>query len=523
MIRARLLVSTVNISLLRLVGQGVTLGSGIVIANVFGATTSTDHYYMALVLPGTIANLIVNVLSTVFAPIYLEHKQRGAAERRQLLSSLTWLVTLAVVAGIALNVLGVPLSVNLRALTQSDEIHIAMLFGLILVVLVPLLTYARLLGMVCEADGHYSVPALAAVANPVAFIVALLVMYTSLGIYSLLVANIVGMAVEFIIIAFYAFRRLAVPLLPRPFLHPAIREMLSLAAPPTIAFSAMLFVPLFDRAVAATLDAGSLTAFHYGERVVVALDTLVMSSAILVMHYHWASIASQQASEYLAQTVVRQFSALFLVIAPLMIGGALVAVPLISVLFERGAFSATRESAGVFAVLLVSLLFSYPLTLLTRLMLIVKATRSQALVGILISAVNALLNLILAPVLGLIGIALSTLLTRAAMTALSYWLLRRRLPQLDIRPALPRFARTLLCTIIMALVIMLMQSILADALARSYGLIAQIAALGLVVAVAAAVYSTAALLTRHPDLTTLLQTAGETRYGVMVKRLFHRT
>jgi putative peptidoglycan lipid II flippase len=519
MTRTRLLVSTVNTSVLRLIGQGVALGSGIVIANFYGATTSTDHYYTALVLPGTIASLIVNVLSSVFAPVYLERIQQGATERRALLASLNWIFSLAVVAGLLINLLGVPLSVDLRALSQPEEIQTALTFGFAFVLLIPLLAYARLLGIICEADGHYSLPALAAVANPVLFILVLLLSYPALGIYSLLVANIAGLLVEAVIITVYALRRLEVPLLPRPKLHPAVREMLALAIPPTIAFSAMLFVPLFDRAIAATLDPGSLTAYHYGERVVVALDTLIMSSAVLVMHYHWATIAAQQGLETLARVVVSQFSTLFFGIAPLLVGGALVAVPLISVLFERGAFDATLESAGVLAVLLISLLFNYPLTLLTRLMLVIKDTRSQAMMGILISGMNAVLNLIFAPVLGLVGIALSTLATRVLMLVVSYLLLRRRLPQLDLRPALPRLVRTLVCTAVMALALLALQSIFGAALARDYGLVAQIAALGFVVVAAAAVYVGVALLIRHPDFTTLLQTVSETRYGAVMRRV----
>jgi putative peptidoglycan lipid II flippase len=516
--RAQLLASTLNTSVLRLIGQAIALVSGIVISSHFGANTITDDYYTALILPGAVANLIISSLTVVFTPIYLDYLQRDPANRRKIVGSMSFITSIALAIGLVICIAAVPASINLRDLQGQDDISRAITFGLLLTALTPMVGFARLLGVICEAHQRYALPAVAAVFNSVVFLLVFIVSLNAIGIYSLLLANLAGQLAELAILVIYTRQTLALSPLPKPFLHPAVREVLKLSIGPSISYLAIFFVPTFDRTVAATVGDGALTAFNFGERIVVVIDLLVTTGFITVIANHWANVAAQGGVTTAAVGFPNVLSLLAFAVMPLCLGAAMLSVPIISILFERGAFNAVAESAHVFAILAISLLFNYVIILMVRLLLIARDTRSQAFLSIAVSVLNALLNVALAPVLGLTGVVLSTLFTRFIVMGLSYWRLQRRLPQLDIRPALPRLARTIVCTGVMTIAILALQAILGDALARDYGLVTQIAALGLVVVVGAAVYIGVALLIRHPDFTTLLQTASETRYGAAVRR-----
>src|SRR5947208_1684793 len=99
--RADLLAVTAYTSVLRLIGQIIAFVSGLTISATFGATSATDNYYTALILPASLANLVMNILINLFAPIYLEHIHRDPTQQQPILSSLSFATSTAL-AGAAL-------------------------------------------------------------------------------------------------------------------------------------------------------------------------------------------------------------------------------------------------------------------------------------------------------------------------------------------------------------------------------------------------------------------------------------
>jgi putative peptidoglycan lipid II flippase len=511
--RSRLLTSTLNTTVLRLIGQMVALGSGILISAQFGATAATDDYYTALILPGNLANLVISVLTAVFAPIYLEHLHRDPDQDRPIRSSLAFVATLGLAVAALISLIAVPVSVTARGLSGPSEAERAALFGVVLVGVGPLIGYTRLIGIACEARQHYSAPAIGVLINPVVFVGTLALTAQSLGIYSLLVANVFGAVAEFALITGYSVRVLRLPFGIAPRLHPAVREMLARSVSPALAYLAIFFVPTVDRAVATTLDAGSLTAFHYGERIVVAVDYLIAGGALTVISNYWANTAAQKGIGAVAESLPDGISLLGFGLIPMCVGGALLGQPVISVLFERGAFTAVTASAQVFSILLVSLFMAHYIVLFVRLLLIVKNTAAQLILSLITVVLNTVLNLAFAPVYGVAGIALSTLITRLVVVTGAVWYVRQALPDVKIARAMPRLAHTTLCTAIMMGVVIGLMGVLGPQLGRANGFLVQVLTLIGVIGAGAGAYILSAALTRHPDFIMLFSVAQKTRLG----------
>lgn len=511
--RSRLLSSTLNTTALRLIGQVIALGSGILISSQFGATAATDDYYTALILPGSLANLVISVLTAVFAPIYLEYLHRDPDQDRPILSSLAFVATLGLIVAALISLIAVPLSVSARGISGPSEAERAVMFGVILVGAGPLIGYTRLIGVTCEARQHYSAPALGVLINPIVFMGTLAITAQPFGIYSLLVANLLGTVAEFGLITLYSVRVLRLPFGIAPRLHPAVREMLTRSASPALAYLAIFFVPTVDRAVATTLDAGSLTAFHYGERIVVAVDYLIMGGVLTVLSNYWANTAAQKGIGAVAESLPDGISLLGFGLIPLCIGGALLGQPVISVLFERGAFTAVTASAQVFSILLVSLFMAHYVVLFVRLLLVLKNTTAQLVLSLIIVVLNTVLNLTLAPMYGVAGIALSTLITRLIVVMGAVWYVRQALPNARIARSVPRLAHTALCTAVMAGVVVALSGVFAPQLARANGFLVQVLALIGVIGAGGAAYILSAALTRHPDFVMLSSLVQKTRLG----------
>jgi putative peptidoglycan lipid II flippase len=502
--RADLLAVTAYTSVLRLIGQFIAFVSGLTISATFGATSATDNYYTALILPASLANLVMNILTNLFAPIYLERIHRDPTQQQPILSSLSFATSTALAGAALISLAAVPVSISMRSLQVSDMLQ-ASIFGVALVLLTPLVGLTRLLSAISEAHQHYKLPAAASLLNAFTFVLVLVLTTHRIGIYSLLCANLAGQTTEFLVLAVYASINLHISLRPRPQIHPAVREMLIHSLAPAVTYGALFFVPTFDRAAAAALDAGSLTAFHYGERIVSVLDIIIMGSVITIVSNHWAQQAAEGGINTALYTFNPVISNLLFILVPLSLGGFALRYSIFSVIFHHGQFTADRASAQVFGLLLLSAPLNYMIVIIVRLLLIVRDVRAQMILAVGISALNTLLNILLAPLFGLAGVALSTLLSRVVILAMSYHFLRGRLPQVNVKIIFPNLARTFACAGIMFFSVFLLQFLLPPALSRAGGLLVQIATLGGVIAVGSTIYFGAAYLTRHPELIALRQ------------------
>ncbi len=521
--RSRLLSSTLTVSILRLVGQSVALISGVLISNYFGATSATDNYYAALILPPALANLVINILTNLFSPLYLERIQEHPNEQKPILASLTFIVTLWLLIGIIISVIAVPVSIELRNLDSPAAVQQAYVFGLWLVLLTPLVGYIRLLGIIADTHQHYGTSAVTYLANPIAFVITLVLLREHLDIYSLLVANLVGHVLELLFLFIQVTFRLRILPRPRPSIHPVVREILAKSLVPSLMFVAVFLIPTFDRLIASMLDEGSLTAFHYGDRIVTAIDLMVVANSIGIIYYYWADITAKKGLESVIYSLNDVITLLWFIVFPLGIGGLLLSYPLISILFERGAFTNVAESALTFGILMVSLVFYYMIVLASWLLRLTKDVKRQAAIAVGLSILSLALNLILTPFFGLVGIVLSTLLARLIMMLIGYWLVHNQFVGVSIRPALPRIGRTLICASLMAVAVVLLQGPFGPALTRQYGLVSQIGAFALLVLAGGSVYVLCAFLIRHPDMISLLDMIAGTRYGGLLLGAFRRT
>ncbi len=514
--RADLLTITAYTSVLRIIGQIVAFISGLVISTTFGATSSTDTYYASLILPTSLANLVINILTNLFAPIYLELLHRDPIQQRPMIASLQFVTYVALLGAATVSLIAVPISISLRNIHASNTIE-ATIFGVTLGALTPLVGLTRLSSTICEAHGHYGLPAITALLNPLAFVAILLLTTPVLGIYSLICANLAGQTAEFLVLTIYARHRLNVPIRPSPHLHPAVREMILQSISPAITYCALIFVPIFDRTAAATLDAGSLTAFHFGERIVIVLDLIIMTSVISPISNYWAQRTAELTIDSAARTFNSVISSMLFILVPLCLSGFALRYALFSVLFHHGQFNLDMLAAKVFGLLLLSAPLNYMIVIIVRLLLIARNTRTQMILALSVSMQNTFFNFLLVPILGLPGIPLSTLLSRVIVLAMSFYFLKNQFRKINLKAILPNLARTLSCAGIMFAALFFLQTVLSPSLSRENGMPMQLFALAVTISVSSLIYIVAAYQTHHPDLSVLLKIIAENlapRFGI---------
>jgi putative peptidoglycan lipid II flippase len=183
--------------------------------------------------------------------------------------------------------------------------------------------------------------------------------------------------------------------------------------------------------------------------------------------------------------------------------GAVLAVPIVRLLYERGAFDAdqTQVVAGAFAAFALGLTFNGTMLMLNRAFFSLQSAWIPTAIALGNLALNVVLNAFLYHV-GVWGIPLATSIVNIAGTAALLIVFRRRLGRIDGRALGASYARISVAAAGAAGAAFAVWYGLDEVFGRSLG--AQILSVGVGVLVGAAAYLGLAALIRVRELQTLL-------------------
>jgi putative peptidoglycan lipid II flippase len=172
---------------------------------------------------------------------------------------------------------------------------------------------------------------------------------------------------------------------------------------------------------------------------------------------------------------------------PASAAAAVLAAPIVRLLYERGAFEPeqTPVVAGALAAFALGLTFNGTMLMLNRAFFSLQSNWIPTLVALANLGINAVLDAAFYR-FGVWGIPLSTSLVNIAGTAALLWLLRKRLGRIGLRRTADATLRIVIAAVLLAGATYATWRVLDDALGRS--LAAQIVSLGAALGIGLAVY-----------------------------------
>lgn len=192
--------------------------------------------------------------------------------------------------------------------------------------------------------------------------------------------------------------------------HPQVRSMLSYLPPYTFGAVSGQAQLIVSRSLISTLGAGSIAAWSYGQRLAEIPMAIVGGAFGTTFLPAFAERVSAADKDAASAHWNRALTRLTLLLAPLAILSIALAVPLITVLFQRGAFD--ERSTQATAVVLVGLALGLPArgvgTLVARGLPAFKTRRVPILLSAFATALTIGLAIVLIRMYGLFGVALAT-------------------------------------------------------------------------------------------------------------------
>jgi putative peptidoglycan lipid II flippase len=449
----RLLRPTLQITFFSVIGILAGFVTQIIVAAKFGATMEIDAYFAALVVPAYITTVLLGSLTVTFVPIFIKYETRKRKEEAwkiaSIFTNLTFLILLAI------SLIGFVFAKQLISVTapgfKGEEL---LLTATLLRIILPSIVFSglnSLLSSIYYTEHRFLWPAISPVLSSVLMLLSVVLLVRYWGIKSLAFGTLIGSIVGFCVLSPILFKRGRYQF-SFDFGNEGVIQIMRVMSPLIFAGLFYKLTTVIERMIASTLPTGSISYLGYANRITAILGTIAtagISTAIFpVMARGWAENDLAKIREYFAKGV----RIIMLITFPIATVFAVLRVPIIQVVFERGAFTnnATVAVANVSVVLMGSFVCLGLGEVVGKGFYISQKTKLLAVLGITEAIIYFGYAYILAKRFSYIGLAVSTSMYYFFPIIINSLIMRRVYQGINGRKIFDGFIKILVASVISA-------------------------------------------------------------------------
>jgi len=435
-----------------------------ILASMFGAGNAMDAFNVAFRIPNLVRDLFAEgAMSAAFVPVFMRQLATGDTPSAWRLGNNV-INALLVSTGV-LVVLGVVLAGPLVRAFAGDYADVPgklELTVLLTRIMLPFLTLvavaAAMMGMLNSLH-RFFIPALApAMFNIATILCALLLVpvMPRLGwppITAIAIGALLGGLAQ-ILVQWPLLRREGysyAPLL--NWRQEGLRRVLMLMGPGTIGLAATQINVFVNTVLATSEGTGAVSWLNYAFRLMYLPTGLfgvsIATATVPAVSRH----AARDDAAGVRSTLGESLSLMFVLNVPATVGLIVLSRPIVRVIFERRAFlpSDTAATAAALQFYALGLLGYSIVRIASPTFYALGDSRTPVVISVASVVVNAVLNILLARVLGYRGLALGTSIAALFNAAGLLWLLHARLQGLDDRRVLSSLARIVIASLVMGM------------------------------------------------------------------------
>ncbi|MBW2566702.1 MAG: murein biosynthesis integral membrane protein MurJ [Deltaproteobacteria bacterium] len=450
------------VSVATLLSRVFGLVRDIVIAAFFGAGPAADAFFVAFRIPNLLRRLFAEGSLTIsFIPIFAEYLlKRGRDEAFALARSSWWILTMTLVAVSVLGVLLSPLIVKIIApgfISSPDKFDLTVLLTRIMFPYIFFIGLVALAMGILNTLGHFAAPACSPALLSVAMVSSVLLISPRLEkpVLGLAVGVMIGGGLQLTLQIPFLVRKGFHLLVRGPLYHSAIKRIGLLMTPAVFGAAVYQINILVGTLLATLLPEGSVSYLYYADRMVqfpLGVFAIALATAVL------PSLSKQAVMndmEGLRSSFSYALRLVFFITIPAMTGLIILREPIVSLLFQRGAFDAASSRLTAEAVLY----YAVGLWAFSGVRIVVSAfyslqdTKTPVKTAVVSLLTNIVLSLLLMGSMQHGGLALATSLASGVNLTLLILALRRRLGRIGARGIIESVFRSVACAAIMGAVI----------------------------------------------------------------------
>lgn len=472
----------------------------VVFAAVFGATGTTDAFYMAQSIALTLTSVASYGLSATIVPIRTEiDKKDGRAAADRYTSSIFNIVVIFTMA-ISIIVVAFPgFFVRIFApLFTGEQFTQTNSMLRITAVLIVITAITQIYNNTLNAHHRYTIPQMTGLPFSACTIAFALLLGRSSGVAAMLLGYMTGTVVQMILVSAFS-RKLYHHTFALDFKDPYVRKSIRMAGPIFLSSYVDIVNYVVDRALASGLVVGSVSAINYSHQLIEIANGIITIPIITTLLTVLSEVVAHKDIDTFKALVRRAGSVILIILAPVTLVFCFFSMDIIKVMFERGNFDSiatalTNQPFFFYALGLVPMALQ---SLFARCYLAMQDAKTPLITSAIGASLNIVLNLLLIGPMQAGGLALATSISYAFMSVIKFLLLRKKIGAIGALTWLKDAARVLLGVGAMLGVMVLFSSLIDHTMLK---LIASCAAGGLL-------YFAVLLVLKQQDVTMVFHKA----------------
>ncbi|WKV10201.1 murein biosynthesis integral membrane protein MurJ [Thermoanaerobacterium sp. CMT5567-10] len=423
----------------------------VVLGSKFGTTKDVDAYNMAQNIPMVLFAAIAASIGTTVIPLFSDYlAKKGKDKAFEFINNLLNVIILMTVVFTIIGAIASPMIVKIMAPGfKGDAYYETLKLTMILLPVMIFIAASNIITGVLQSLQHFAVPAMIGIPYNIIIIGTALMYGTKYGIYGVALATVVGSIIQVLIqlpvlIKFGFKYRFVLNLKDE-----SIKKVIILAIPVLIGTSIQVINTYVDRMIASYLPAGSIAALNYANRLI-GFDIFSMAIAIVIYPMLSRYFASNNIDEFI-KGIKMAVKAILYIMIPVTVGAIIFRVPIVRILFERGAF----DERSTYLTSIAFMFYSLGMTanglrnVLSRGFYSLKDTRTPMINGAIAVLINIGLNLVIVRYLALGGLALSTSVAATAASLMLMYSLRKKIGRIGGNEIASSFVKALIGSAIM--------------------------------------------------------------------------
>lgn len=437
-----------------------------VLAFFYGTTSYADIYFTASLVPNVVFGFVATGLVSTFIPIYSRIMHHEGQERAdEYLDNILSIVFVLTIALTALGLIFTEELVTIFAKGFTGEVFDTT------VQFVRISLFAILSNGVFSIFNGYQQYHNRFLVAPVSGFLMNFIIITSIIVsartapivmaYGLVIASIAQALLSY----FIARSKSGYKFKPGiNFNDKYLKPMLVMAVPIILGSSINQVNTVIDRRIASTLMTGAISTLNYASKISDSIFGLFVTTITTVMYPTLTKQAAREDYDSLQATVTKIMNMVVLIVIPSTVGLMVLSKPVVNLFYGRGAFANDPQSLAVTS----SVLFFYSIGIigyglrdvLTRTFYSLQDSLTPVISGVIAVVTNIIFNLILAPLMGVPGLALATSISAIVAVIVLYYNLHRKIKGISLRKFLNSAIRITFASLVMGVLVYFSYSLL---------------------------------------------------------------
>lgn len=427
----------------------------------YGAGITSDAFLMAYSLPTILFEGIATAILTCYIPIYISFKCKEPEKINDFSSNI---FNISLIFGIIISVLfiifrKVILGIYAHGFSQ-EAMRLLNDYAVIIIWSIPFIASYSIFKAYLQIQNAKAISAIAQVVSYVVLIIALLLTFPS--DIKLAWAAVMGHMVSFGVLLLFAFGK-GFKYCPVLSLRQDYLKTMAIMIFPVFVSSVVSEVnSVADKFFASHYEAGIITSMTYGYKLSFSIQGIVSSSLVIIAYSSFTKKAAQNDLAGLNSQLYKCIQIVSWTVFPLVIGGIVIAGPIIQLVYGHGNFSgnSVNITAAIFSVYLLGVMPMCMKHIGDRICCALQRTDLAMYTALITVGVNIFLDIAMSKRMEYIGLVWATGIAILAGSIAVFIMLKTVDNKLSLRQVVKELIKPFVLSLIMGICVWIIQEML---------------------------------------------------------------